>query len=203
MKKHNLLISIALLIAPLLGMQVWAADGNQATSTAQSPVYVIGPGDGLKIFVWNNPEVSTDAAVRPDGLITIPLVEDVKASGKTPTQLARDLEQKLALYIKNPQVTVTVTGFVGRYKEQIRVVGQATKPSSLSYKENMTVLDVVIAVGGLTDYAAGNRATVVRTKDGKKQQIRVRLDDLIRDGDISANIEMYPGDVLIIPESWF
>jgi len=172
-------------------------------SKEQSPLYLIGPGDGLRIFVWGNPDLSTQAAVRPDGLITTPLIEDIKASGLTPTQLARNLERSLSRYVKNPKVTVTVTQFVGRYKEQIRVVGQAAKPQALSYRENMTVLDVIIAVGGLTDFAAGNRARLIRTVDGKKITLDLKLDDLIRDGDISANVDIKPGDVIIIPESWF
>ncbi len=179
------------------------SEQGEVTGDVGTPVYLIGPGDGLKIFVWANPEISTDAAVRPDGLITIPLVEDVKASGLTPTRLARHLEKRLSKYIKSPKVTVTVTNFVGRYKEQIRVVGQAATPQSMSYKENMTLLDVVISAGGLTQFAAGNRATIARTVKGERKQIKVRLDDLIRDGDITANIPMRPGDVLIIPESWF
>lgn len=179
--------------APLL------AQDNQAAAD----LYKIGPGDSLKVFVWGNPELSSDVIVRPDGLITTPLVEDVRASGMTPTLLARELEKKLALYVKNPKVTVTVTRFVGRYNEQVRVVGQAARPQSIPYRENMSLLDVVIAVGGLTDFAAGNRATIVRVVDGKETSIKVRLDDLIRDGDISANISIRPGDVLIIPESWF
>jgi len=184
--------------AALAEMQTTAEDAAKPEQ-----LYLIGPGDGLKVFVWANPDLSTDVVVRPDGLITTPLVEDVQASGKTPTLLARDLEAKLAKFIRNPRVTVTVTQFVGRTTEQIRVVGQAATPQALPYKENMTVLDVIIAVGGLTDFAAGNKSTIVRTKNGVKEKISVNLDDLIRDGDISANVDMYPGDVLIIPESWF
>ena len=165
--------------------------------------YIIGPGDNVSIFVWGNSELSTTVPVRPDGKITTPLVEDVQASGKTSTQLAREMEKQLARYIKNPVVTVYVTGFVGRYQEQIRVVGEATKPQSLPYREDMTVLDVMIAVGGLTEYAAGDSAVLVRVDNGNQKQYRVRLDDLIKDGDISANIYMLPGDILIIPEAWF
>ncbi len=180
-----------------------APQSDEQVAQESEQLYLIGPGDGLKVFVWANPDLSTDVAVRPDGLITTPLVEDVQASGKTPTQLARELENKLSKYIRNPRVTVTVTRFVGRTTEQIRVVGQATTPQALPYKENMTVLDVIIAVGGLTEFASGNKSTIVRTQNGVKQEISVRLDDLIRDGDISANVDMHPGDVLIIPESWF
>ncbi|MCU7904305.1 MAG: polysaccharide export protein [Candidatus Thiodiazotropha sp. (ex Epidulcina cf. delphinae)] len=168
-----------------------------------SPMYVIGPGDTLNVFVWGDSELSTDVVVRPDGLITTPLVEDLPASGQTPTELARNLEQRLSRFVKNPQVTVSVREFVGRYTEQVRVVGQASQPQSVPYREGMTLLDVIIAVGGLTEFAAGNKATVVRQVNGKTTQYRVRLDDLIRDGDISANVRMLPGDVLIIPETWF
>jgi len=141
----------------------------------------------------------------PGGIrcITTPLVEDLEASGKTPSQLARDLEQRLARYIKNPVVTVTVADFVGRPTEQIRIVGEAAKPKAIPYREDMTLLDVMISVGGLTEYAAGNSATIVRMVNGKRRQYRVRLDDLIKDGDITANVDMLPGDILIIPESLF
>jgi len=165
--------------------------------------YLIGPGDTLNIFVWGNQEVSGAVKVRPDGFITTPLVEDLEASGKTPSQLARDLEQRLARYIKNPVVTVTVADFVGRPTEQIRIVGEAAKPKAIPYREDMTLLDVMISVGGLTEYAAGNSATIVRMVNGKRRQYRVRLDDLIKDGDITANVDMLPGDILIIPESLF
>jgi polysaccharide export outer membrane protein len=168
-----------------------------------SPLYVIGPGDTLNVFVWGDAELSTQVVVRPDGLITTPLVEDLPASGKTPTELARLLEQRLSMFVKNPKVTVSVTNFIGRYTEQVRVVGQAAQPQSIAYREGMTLLDVIISVGGLTEFAAGNKATIVRKVNGKTMQYRVRLDDLIRDGDISANTQMMPGDVLIIPETWF
>lgn len=184
-------------------IESFAEQSTKGDGKPASVVYKIGPGDGLKVFVWGNPDLTTGVTVRPDGLITIPLVEDVKASGLTSTELARKLEEKLSRYVKNPKVTVTITSFVGRYQEQIRVIGQAAKPQSIPYRENMTALDVVITVGGLTQYAAGNRATIIRTINGKKTKIRVRLDDLVHDGDISANVKMAPGDVLIIPESWF
>lgn len=164
--------------------------------------YLIGPGDSVDIVVWRNPEVSMIVPVRPDGKVTTPLVEDLPASGKTPTQLARDVEKALSKYIQEPVVTVIVNGFVGPYSEQIRVIGQATKPQALSYRENMTLLDVLIAVGGITEFADGNKASILRIAGGK-QQFAVRLSDLVKDGDISANVQMRPGDVLIIPESWF
>lgn len=165
--------------------------------------YLIGPGDSVNIIVWRNPEVSMVVPVRPDGKITTPLVEDLPASGKTASQLARDIEKALAKYIQEPIVTVIVTDFVGPYSEQIRVIGQAAKPQALPYRENMTMLDVLIAVGGVTDFADGNKASVIRNVGGKPQQFGVRLDDLIKDGDISANVLMRPGDVLVIPESFF
>ncbi|MEO7320665.1 MAG: XrtA/PEP-CTERM system exopolysaccharide export protein [Nitrosospira sp.] len=165
--------------------------------------YLIGPGDNVDIIVWRNPEVSMTVPVRPDGKITTPLVEDLPASGKTSTQLARDIEEALSKYIQQPVVTVIVTEFIGPYSEQIRVIGEAAKPQALPYREEMTLMDVLIAVGGITDFAAGNKARIIRNIDGKQQQFSVRLDDLIRDGDISANVPMRQGDVLVIPESFF
>lgn len=165
--------------------------------------YLIGPGDNVDIIVWRNPEVSMAVPVRPDGKITTPLVEDLPASGKTSTQLARDIEEALSKYIQQPVVTVVVTEFIGPYTEQIRVIGEATKPQALPYREDMTVMDVMIAVGGMTDFAAGNKARIVRNVEGKQRQFGVRLDDLIRDGDVSANVPMRQGDVLVIPESFF
>jgi polysaccharide export outer membrane protein len=173
------------------------------SAEVMNPDYLIGPGDSISINVWRNPEVSMSVPVRPDGKITTPLVEDLPAAGKTSTQLARDIEKSLAKFIQQPVVTVIVTGFVGNYSEQIRVIGQAAKPQALSYRSNMTLMDVLIAVGGVTEFASGNRASVIRTIDGKQQKLNVRLDDLIKEGDISANVQMRPGDVLVIPESFF
>lgn len=165
--------------------------------------YLIGPGDAVNILVWRNPDVSLTVAVRPDGKISTPLVEDLLASGKTSTQLARDIEQALGKYIQQPVVTVIVTGFVGPYGEQIRVIGAAARPQALPYRQGMSLMDVLIAVGGVTDFAAGNKASIIRMREGSQQQLRVRLDDLLKDGDISANVTMRPGDVLLIPESFF
>lgn len=165
--------------------------------------YLIGPGDTLNIIVWRNPEISMSVPVRPDGKITTPLVEDLPASGKTSTELARNIEETLAKYLQQPVVTVVITGFVGPFSEQVRVIGEASQPQALPYRENMSLMDVMIAVGGLTDFAAGNRARIIRDIEGEQQQFRVRLDDLIRDGDISANVPVYQGDVLVIPESYF
>jgi polysaccharide export outer membrane protein len=172
-------------------------------SDASSPDYVIGPLDALQVFVWRNPEVTTTVPVRPDGRISTPLIEDMQAAGKTPTQLARDIEKELSKYIVDPVVTVIVSGFNGPFSQQVRVVGEAAKPQAIPYRENMTVLDVMIAVGGLTDFAAGNRAVLIRDVDGQQKEYRVRLADLLKDGDVSANARILPGDVLMIPQSWF
>ena len=164
---------------------------------------MIGPGDSVNIFVWRNPEISNSVIVRPDGKITSPLVEELKASGKTPAQLARAVEEVLSVYIKEPIVTVIVGGFVGPYSEQVRIVGEAANPQAIPFRENMTALDVMIAVGGLTEFAAGNRAAIIRVVDGEQLQYEVKLRDLLRKGDITANVDIKPGDVLIIPESFF
>ena len=171
-------------------------------SAPASPEYRIGPGDMLDVFVWRNPEVSVSVPVRPDGKISTPLIEDMAATEKTPTQLARDIESALKNYVQQPVVTVMVTSFVGPYSRQIRVIGEAANPQALPYRENMTLLDVMIAVGGITDFAAGNRASVLRTTGGSRQ-FGVRLVDLIKGGDLSANIAMRLGDVVVIPQSFF
>jgi polysaccharide export outer membrane protein len=164
--------------------------------------YASGPGDTLNIMVARNPELSMTVPVRPDGKISTPLVDELVAQGKNSVELARELEKQLAKYVRDPLVTVIVTNFVGPYSEQVRVVGEAAKPQFLPYKQKMTLLDVMIAVGGLTDFAAGNRATILRTSEGNKQY-SVRLKDLIKGGDLSANVEMRPGDILVIPQSFF
>lgn len=164
--------------------------------------YKIGPGDNLNIVVWRNPELSMTVPVRPDGKISSPLIDDLNAMGKDSTSLARDIEKELSKFIRDPVVTVIVTTFVGPYSEQIRVVGAAAKPQILAYKQKMTILDVMIAVGGITDFADGNRASILRTSENNAQY-NVRLKDLIKNGDVSANVEMKPGDVVVIPQSWF
>lgn len=169
------------------------------TSTA----YRIGPGDSLGIFVWQNRELSTEVPVRPDGKISLPLVNDMIAAGKTPTELSVDIQDQLKKYVNNPLVTVIVHSFVGPYAQQVRVVGEAQRPQSLAYRDRMTVLDALIAVGGLTPLASGDRATLVRTVDGKQVSYGLRLDDLIKDGDMSANAPLAPGDVIIIPQTYF
>ena len=164
--------------------------------------YVIGAGDNLNIIVWRNPELSLSVPVRPDGKVSAPLVDEMVAQGKTSSEVARDIEKKLSTYVRDPVVTVIVTSFVGPYSEQIRVVGEAAKPQFLPYKQKMTLLDVMIAVGGLTDFADGNGASILRSAEGNKQYA-VRLKDLVKRGDVSANVEMRPGDILIIPQSFF
>ncbi len=166
-------------------------------------LYVLGPGDSINVFVWGNPDVSGSFSIRPDGKVTMNLAEDLQASGRTPTQLAREIEKVLAKYIQDPVVTVTMGGGTGPYDQQIRVLGEAAKPQSLSYREHMSLVDLMIAVGGITDFADGNRASILRVVDGKPQQYGVRLEDLLKDGDLSVNVDILPGDVLIIPESWF
>jgi len=173
-----------------------------ATAASSDYTYIIGAGDNLNIVVWRNPELSMSVPVRPDGKMSAPLVEELPAQGKTPTELARDIEKRLSTYVRDPVVTVLVSGFVGPYSEQIRVVGEAARPQFLPFKQKMTLLDLMIAVGGLTDFADGNRAIIQRTSDGNKQY-SVRLKDLLKRGDLSANVEMRPGDILIIPQSLF
>jgi len=174
------------------------AEGEKGAETD----YRIGPGDTLSITVWRNPELSISVPVRPDGKVTTPLVEDLPVEGKTSTEIARDVEAALSKYIQDPVVTVIVTNFVGAFDQQIRVIGEAAKPRTLPYRQNMTLLDVMIAVGGLTEFAAGNRATIIRRSENN-QQFSVRLADLVNGGDLTADVPMRPGDVLIIPESLF
>lgn len=195
------------LLLPLAGcFQAKDARPELATATGEAHYttrYRIAPGDSVQVFVWRNPEVSTSVPVRPDGLLSAPLLEELPAAGKTPSELARDIEEKLSVYLRDPLVTVIVTGFAGTYADQVRVVGEASRPRALLYRDAMTLLDVMVAVGGLTNFADGNQATLVRVVEDEQLEYRVRLDDLIRDGDISANVDMQPGDILIIPEAWF
>lgn len=177
------------------------SQGNN--SDVDQSTYRIGPGDVLDIFVWRNPEISSQVPVRPDGRISTPLVEDMVANGKTPSELARDMEEVLAKYIKSPSVNVIVTSFEGTFSGQIRVVGQAANPQAVPYREGMTALDVLITVGGLGEFAAGNRSKLVRNENGEATEYRLRLDDLLNKGDIKHNVELRPGDVIIIPEAFF
>ncbi len=189
---------------------VAAALGGCATVYPPAPLkvadaqyhYLIGPGDALDVFVRHHPELSMSVPVRPDGRVSMPLVEDIAASGKDAVTLARDIERVLGKSVSDPRVTVIVTRFSGLSSQQIRVIGEAVKPMMLPYVHNMTLLDVMIAVGGVTYSAAGNRAMILRTVEGNKQY-SVRLKDLVKGGDMSANVEMRPGDVLVIPQGWF
>jgi polysaccharide export outer membrane protein len=197
------LASLAAVVAAIL-MTACATTSYPPAPASVSDVdynYHIGPSDIVNIIVWRNPELSMTVAVRPDGRITTPLIDDLEALGKTPTELERDMEKALVKYIRDPVVTVVVTNFAGPATEQVRVIGEAAKPQILPYKKDMTVLDVMIAVGGLTDFADGNAARIYRVGDGKLYTVRLR--DLVKRGDITANVGMRPGDVLIIPQSWF
>jgi polysaccharide export outer membrane protein len=194
---------VAGLVALMLGLAGCATDPPEEVELWNETQYLVGAGDTLNIVVWRNPELSMIIPVRPDGTITTPLVEDLPATGKTATQLARDIEKALATYIQSPVVTVIVTSFVGTYAQQVRVIGEAGKPQALPYRQNMTLLDVMIAVGGITDFADGNKASILRKSGGMTQQVKVRVKDLIKGGDLSANVTMRPGDVLVIPQSFF
>lgn len=181
----------------------YSVDETPGANAEQEDEYEIGPGDSLQIFVWDHGDLSTSVKVRPDGKISTPLVEDLQAAGRTPTQLAREIESVLSEYVRTPVVTVIMQGFVGEGSQQIRVVGQAASPRALQFRQGMTVLDVMIEVGGLTEFAAGNRAKIVRKTEQGDIEIRVRLNDLLNKGDIRENVRMLPGDVLVIPESFF
>lgn len=173
------------------------------TTDVNNYQYLIGPGDNLTIFVWRNPEISGSFIVRPDGKVTTSLVEDIVVAGKTPTMLARELEEALSTYINSPRVTVSVTNFSGPFSEQVRVIGEATNPRSVNYTQHMTLLDLMIQVGGLTEFANGNGAKLVRVVNGQQQVFEIDIDDLIRKGDISKNTDILPGDIVIIPEAWY
>ena len=185
------------------GEQLSAAPATAVDAAGNSPDYLIGPLDQLEIFVWRAPELSTNVTVRPDGRISTPLVEDMVASGKTPSQLSGDLEESLKQYVKTPEVTVIVSNFSSIFSQQVRVLGEAQQPTALSYQADMTVLDVMVAVGGLTEFAAGNRAVLIRGSGADRKTYRLRLNDLLRKGNISANVPILPGDVILIPESAF
>lgn len=200
------------LAGALLGLFAWVgfagtADAAAAPASSIPPAstanYMIGAGDALQVFVWRNPDLSATVPVRPDGRISIPLVEDIDCAGKTPTQLAREIEERLRKYVMDPVVTVIVNQFVGPYTQQIRIVGEAARPQSLSYRANMSVLDAMIAVGGLTAFAAGNRAKLVRSTNGQQTTTTIRLEALLKDGDVSANTALQPGDIIIIPQTFF
>jgi polysaccharide export outer membrane protein len=175
------------------------AAGNQGGSSSE---YIIGPGDTLQVFVWRNPDLSVTVPVRPDGRISTPLVEDMPAVGKTPTSLARDVEKVLSEYVRAPEVNIIVTVPASAFN-QVKVIGQVQKPAAVPYREGMTILDALLAVGGLSTFAAGDRGKLVRMVDGKQTEIRVKLDKLVNSGDMSQNLPLRPGDVLVVPESRF
>ena len=201
-------IVLAIAAAGLVALGGCTANGPKASpvsmsATADTANYVIGPGDSLQISVWRSPELSTTVPVRPDGRISTPLVEDIVAAGRTPAELGREIEGRLKKFVSDPIVTVIVSSFVGPYNQQIRIVGEAVAPKAIPYKAHMTVLDAMIEAGGLTAYAAGNRAKIVRNTGGHEETSIVRLTDLLKDGDMSANTDLQPGDVIIIPQSFF
>ena len=205
--------ALGLVTTLLAGLAGCGGDPQRGAGLAASsrgdvaaPDYVIGPGDGLDVYVHRAPELSANALpVRPDGRVSLPLVPDIEAAGRTPSQLAREIEERLKRYVLEPNVTVMVRSFIGAPSQQIRVIGEATQPRSIPYREGMTLLDVMIDARGLTRYAAGNRAEIIRRErpDAPPQVIRVRLSSLLRDGDMSQDIPMRPGDTLLIPQGWF
>jgi polysaccharide biosynthesis/export protein len=204
LKLRDFLRYLAMGLAVLgAGLPAAAAPADEAaTPAAVSPNYLIGPGDSLHVFVFQNEELSVTVPVRPDGKISTPLVEDMVAVGKTPSQLARDIEKSLSEYVKSPKVNVVVMSAMSIYS-QVKVIGQVKMPQSLPFRDGMTVLDAVLAVGGLGQFAAGNRAHLVRTENGKQTEIKVKLDSLVNNGDMKQNLPLKPGDVLVVPESRF
>ena len=208
LRKAIALPAILIALLAVIPARAWSAGKDQSApapppSAAAAGDYVIGPGDTIRVFVLRNPELGADVPVRPDGKVTTPLVQDMVAVGKTPSELSRDIEKVLGEYVRSPQVSVIVLQPASTYS-QVRVVGQAVSPRAIPFRSGMSVLDVIIAVGGLSEFASGNRARLVRTsKDGSVKRIKVRLEDLISKGDMSQNLQMEPGDVLVIPESAF
>ncbi len=201
--RRSVLVGLATALVALAGCgSLGSHPAAPAVADSADYRYVIGPLDTVNIIVWRNPDLSITVPVRPDGRISTPLVEDLPAAGRNPQDLAREIEKALARFIRDPVVTVVVNNFQGPYSEQIRIIGEAARPQALPYRQNMTLLDVMILVGGLTDFADGNGAVLVRGAEGGKQY-SVRLRDLVKRGDISANVQVRPGDVLIIPQSWF
>lgn len=201
-------MSRVLLLVPIM-LQLLACGGTSVRTANVPPAepaadnYVVGAGDRLEVFVWGHDDLSTVVSVRPDGNISTPLVEDMLAAGRTPTELARAIEERLSEFVRSPTVTIIVQQFVGEYNQQVRVVGQAAEPTSLNFRAGMTLLDVMIEVGGLSEFAAGNRAKVIRRDGAEETVIDVRINDLLNRGDMRQNLRMKPGDVLIIPESIF
>lgn len=196
----RILVVLAALIYAVSAAAQAPSEGPEGTGV--STAYLIGPGDNLQVFVWRNPELSVTVPVRPDGRITTPLVEEMVASGKTAAELARDMEEVLAEYIRSPHVNIIVTNPQSLMSE-VRAIGQVETPQGVPYRDGMTALDLVLAVGGLAEFAAGNRASIVRKNGESEEKIKVRLHDLLNKGDLSQNIELMPGDILVVPESRF
>ena len=207
LSRARVILSVAALVVPmfvLTGCGSIAEVSPDQRYLEEDFTYLIGPGDSLEIFVWGNQELTVgNVSVRPDGQISTRLVEDIPASGKTPSELARDIEEAYAKYVKHPVVSVIVQTFIGVPTQQIRVVGEAAEPLKIPFTKHMTLLDLMIEVGGLTEFAAGNKAVLIRSSDGARKTYKLRLEDLLEDGDISANLAMQPGDIVMIPESWF
>ncbi len=203
LSKGKICLAIFSIMLTSCGIETHPPAPLKVSANVQDTEYRLGPLEKIQIFVWRSPELSTNVSIRPDGKISIPLIEDLQAAGKTPTELAREIEKILSSYVKDPLVTVIVGGFAGDLEQQVRVIGQSEKPKSISYRSGMTVLDVMISVGGLREFADGNNATLTRKTGKKKSTYSLRLDDLIRNGDISADVPVQPGDVIIIPESQF
>ncbi len=210
--KHRRLPSLLLVVGTALTISACSTNEVQLPTATLTPsitttpadyLYLVGPYDDLDIFVWGNPEISGSFQVRPDGMISTKLVEDIPVSGRTPTQIARIVEKELAQFIRDPIVTVIPEDFLGPYSEQVRIIGEASAPKAISYAKKMTLLDVMIEVGGLSEFAAGNSASLIRIIDGQQQPYTVRLEDLVKNGDITANVDILPGDIIIIPEAWF
>lgn len=196
------LLTMPMLMQPALAQVPASAEPPPATASVISADYLIGPGDTLQIFVWQNPELSVTVPVRPDGRISTPLVEDTLAVGKTPVQLAADLETALAVFIRTPKVSVIVSEAVGALS-QVQVIGQVTRPSGVPYRAGLRVLDALLAVEGLSEFAAPNRAMLIRTENGKETKTRIRVGDLLDSGDLDQNLLLKPGDVIVIPQTWF
>ncbi len=206
MSRFRSFVVLLLTVVPALLGQTVAAQSQAVPpasgSVAVSADYLIGPGDTLQIFVWQSPELSTTVPVRPDGRISMPLVEDMVAVGKTPAALASDLGTALAVFVRSPQVSVMVSNAIGALT-QVQVIGQVTRPSGIPFHAGLKVLDALLAVGGLTEFAAPNRALLIRTRDGKETKTKVRIGDLLDHGDLAQNLDLQPGDVIVIPQTWF
>ncbi len=209
MTKYLKSFGLLMLVLSVAACARYGADGELppapfvSANEGPGPDYLLGPLDTLNIAVWRNPELSAQYTVRPDGRFSMPMIDDLHATGKTPTELALAIEEGLSEMLTNPTVAVMVTSFRGPFAQQVRVVGEAAKPQAIAYQANMTLLDLMIQVGGLTEFAAGDRATLIRFEDNVQKEYAVRIESLIKDGDVKANIKILPGDVLIIPESIF